>query len=107
MWVGRDVNPSIINALFGVFSLEGVDLSQVSLQAGSSDFTARLCAIIDAIRSERSRFQQLHIVREGDAPMQAFFARYLVEDRANFPGGTYNYGEYMNYVTRQAAGLPG
>lgn len=107
MWVGRQVNPSIMNALFGVPSLEGVDLSQISLKEDSSDFTARLCAVIDAIRSERGRFQQLHIVREGDGPMQAFFARYLVEDRANFQGGTYSYGEYMNHVTRQAAGLPG
>lgn len=107
MWVGRQVNPSIMNALFGVPSLEGVDMSRVSLQTDSSDFTARLRAIIDAIRSERGRFQQLHIVREGDGPMQAFFARYMVEDRANFQGGTYNYAEYMNYVTRQSAGLPG
>ena len=33
----------------------------------------------------------LHFIREGDGYAEAYFARYLVEDRANFPGGALSY----------------
>jgi hypothetical protein len=43
----------------------------------------------------------------GDGYAEAFFARYLVEDRANFPGGALTYTEYFSLVTKQISGLPG
>lgn len=47
---------------------------------------------------------QLHFIREGDGYAEAFFARYLVEDRANFNGGSLSYAEYYGSVNRQVAG---
>lgn len=46
----------------------------------------------------------LHFIREGDGYAEAFFSRYLVEDRANFSGGMHTYAEYYAAVTRQVAG---
>lgn len=107
LWIGRNVSPAIINTLFGVDSLDGVDLSEISIQSDSSDYSSRFNAIIQALRIERSRYLQLHFIREGDGHAEAFFSRFLVEDRANFTGGTFSYVEYHGFVSRQVSGMPG
>jgi protein transport protein SEC24 len=83
MWIGRAVNPAIISTLFGVSSMESVtDVAQLSIQPENSDFSSRVNAVIQALRDERpSRFLQLHFIREGDGYAEAYFARYLIEDR--------------------------
>jgi protein transport protein SEC24 len=81
MWIGRSVSPAILSTLFGVNSLEGADLSELAIQKDSSDYSARLHAIIRALRDERTRHLQLHFIREGDGHAEAFFSRFLVEDR--------------------------
>lgn len=61
--------------------------------------------MLEALRADRpSRYMQLHFIREGDGYAEAFFARYLVEDRANFNGGSLSYAEYYGSVNRQVAG---
>jgi protein transport protein SEC24 len=104
MWIGRAVNPAILHTLFDVQSLESVDMSQLKLHPDSSDFSARVSAVVDALRAARSRFMQLHMIREGDGYAEAYFARYLMEDRANFTGGTFSYAEYFTHANRQASG---
>ena len=106
LWIGRAVNPAILHTLFNVQSLEGVDMSTLVLHADNSDFSARVSAIVDALRSARVRYMQLHMIKEGDGYAEAYFARYLMEDRANFTGGTFSYTEYHAYVTRQVSGMP-
>lgn len=107
LWIGRNVSAAMIQTLFGVTTLDGVDTSTMSIQPENSDYSFRLNAVIQALRSERSRFMQLNYIREGDGYGEAFFARFLVEDRANFNGGTFTYTEYHTHVTRQVSGLPG
>ena len=50
---------------------------------------------------------QIHFIKEGDGYAEAYFARYLIEDRANFSGGGLSYTEYHSHVTRSVSGLPG
>jgi len=107
MWIGRGVNPSIISTLFGVPTLEGVDPSSLAINAESSDFSSRVDAVIRALREDRARYMQLHFIKEGDGYAEAYFARYLIEDRANFSGGGLSYTEYHAHVTRAVSGLPG
>jgi protein transport protein SEC24 len=107
MWIGRGVNPAIIHTLFGVSTLEGVNTSTLSIQPDNSDFSSRAHAVIVALRQDRSRHMHLHIIREGDGYAEAYFARFLVEDRANFPGGALSYNEYYTHMLRQVKGLPG
>lgn len=83
MWIGRNVSPAIIDTLFGVNTLEGVNLSTLEIQSESSDYSSRLNTIIRALREERPRHLQLHFIREGDGHAEAFFSRFLVEDRAD------------------------
>ena len=81
MWVGRTLNPALLTNIFGVSTLEGVDLALLDIQADSCDFAYRLQTVINALRSKRYRYVPLHIIKEGDGYADAFFSRYLVEDR--------------------------
>lgn len=107
LWIGRNVSPAILDTVFGVSSLENVDMSQLSILAENSDFSHRLSNVVDALRSERGRYLQLHFIKEGDGYAEAYFSRFLVEDRANFTGGTFSYVEYHSFVSRQVSGMPG
>jgi len=107
MWIGRNVNPAIINTLFGHASLDGVDLMTLSIVPENSDFSSRVYDVVEALREDRNRYMQLHFIKEGDGYAEAYFARYLVEDRANFSGGGLSYTEYHANVTRSVSGLPG
>ena len=79
--IGRAVNPNMIQAIFGVPSLDNVDLSTLSIQSDSCDFAFRLNAVIVALRAERGRHMQLRFIKESDGSAEAYFARYLVEDK--------------------------
>jgi protein transport protein SEC24 len=82
MWIGRQVNPAIISTLFGVNSLDQIpDVTKLAIQAENSDFSSRVNAILIALRQERSHHLQLHFIREGDGYAEAYFARFLIEDR--------------------------
>ena len=100
MWIGRSVNPAILHTLFQVQSLESIDMTQLQLHPDNSDFSARVSAVVEALRCARSRYMQLHFIREGDGYAEAYFARYLMEDRANFTGGTFSYAEYFANISR-------
>lgn len=107
MWIGKNVSSALLGALFGVSSLEGVDTRTLALQEQSSDYSSRLAAVLAALRCDKEVYMQLHFIREGDGHAEAYFARYLVEDRAHFVGGALSYTEYHALVTRQAMGLTG
>jgi hypothetical protein len=76
---------------------------QLRLQPRDNELSFKLDAVVTALRESSGMNQTLVVVREGEGgPSEArFFAR-LIEDRANFPGGAMNYGEYLNYVNRQS-----
>ena len=100
VWLGRGVDPSLLSLLFNVPSLEGIDMTQLALQPDISEFASRFQSVIVALQSEKTRRMQLHFIREGDGYAEAYFARFMVEDRANFSGGQYSYSEYYGLVLR-------
>ncbi|CEG45436.1 coatomer copii [Plasmopara halstedii] len=99
LWVGRSVSREILESLFGISSMEGVDCNQLKLVNPHDDTSIRVAAILSAIRSERLPYQNVLIMREGDPSEGRFFWR-LVEDRASFPGGSYSYSEYLGQISR-------
>lgn len=56
MWVGRAVNPAIINTLFGVNTLEGADMASLQINPANSDFSSRVDAVVQALRQDRARY---------------------------------------------------
>ncbi|POM72159.1 Putative vesicle coat complex COPII subunit SEC24/subunit SFB2 [Phytophthora palmivora] len=101
LWVGRSAPPELLESLFGVPSMEGVDCSQLQLLAPHDDTSNRVDAILTAIRAERLPYQNVVIMREGDPAEGRFFWK-LVEDRASFPGGSYSYSEYLGQISRMS-----
>ena len=60
----------------------------------------RFGAIMDSLRDDVDEYvvsPKVHIVREGDQQMESRFFWFLVEDRASFQGGTFSYGDFMNF----------
>eukprot|EP01084_Bolivina_argentea_P102295 183266_1 len=106
LWVGRGVDPKMLQPLLGVPNLGGIDTSTVSIQrdGDSNSFVGRVGAIVDALREERISWLQVHVTGEGDGQSEYKFMQNLVEDRANFPGGGANYPEWMQLVQRQSFG---
>ncbi|ETN18388.1 hypothetical protein PPTG_04013 [Phytophthora nicotianae INRA-310] len=101
LWVGRSAPPELLESLFGVPSMEGVDCSQLKLLAPHDDTSNRVDSILSAIRAERLPHQNVVIMREGDPAEGRFFWK-LVEDRASFPGGSYSYSEYLGQISRMS-----
>jgi len=104
LWVGRALRADIVQSLFGLPSLDGIDsglLRVVPIQ-GDNDIKRRICNVVAAIREQRKGgpFQSLHVIKEGE-PMETRFRWYLVEDRAAFNGGSFAYQEYLNHVMQQ------
>jgi hypothetical protein len=56
MWIGRAVNPAILNTLFGLNTLEGADMQTLRIIPENSDFSTRVDAVISALRSDRARY---------------------------------------------------
>lgn len=79
-------------------------MAELAVQPENSDYSSRVHSVIVALRSERVRHMQLHFIREGDGYAEAYLARYLIEDRANFQGGNLSYTEYHSHVTRALGG---
>uniref|UniRef100_M4BN79 Gelsolin-like domain-containing protein n=1 Tax=Hyaloperonospora arabidopsidis (strain Emoy2) TaxID=559515 RepID=M4BN79_HYAAE len=99
LWVGRSAPPELLESLFGVPSMEGLDCSQLKLLAPHDETSNRVDAILSAIRAERLPRQNVVIMREGDPAEGRFFWK-LVEDRASFPGGQCSYSEFLGQINR-------
>jgi protein transport protein SEC24 len=136
LWVGRSSDPAILNSLFGINSLEGVNMSQVSrktlswlsmfvlrlteltvllrifqirLQKIGNDFASRLNAIVSALREDdtpQHLYAKVTIIREGDHGLESRFFWHLIEDSASFSGGTFSYEDFMQFVNSGGQGGP-
>lgn len=52
----------------------------------------------------RASLAQVIVVGESDGHNDRRFYWHMVEDRATFPGGSMNYAEYMQHISRQSVG---
>lgn len=105
VWIGRAANPAVLQSLFGYSSLDQVDFQHVRLLDVGSDLATRVTRLLAALQESRQVTLQVHLIREGDPNAEARFFRHLVEDRAAFTGGAYNYHEFMSHISRQTRGL--
>lgn len=96
LWLGRDTPAGVIRAIFDMETLEGVDSSQLRLQPLANPLSAYIFAMIDHIRSQRSSYVALYIVRQGDKYHQAFCS-YLIADRSQ---SVMAYPEYLSSLQK-------
>jgi len=111
VWVGRASYPASTMALFGVDSLEHANMMEIQLQTQGNDVATRLSTILQALHDGNEEqpglppiSSKIIIVREGDMQMESRFFWNLVEDRAQFNGGTYTYPEFMQAVSQPGGG---
>ena len=81
VWIGRAVRPTLLVDLFGVSTLDGIDVTLLRVDPELSEYASRFNAVVEALRSERARHMHMQFVREGDGYAEAYFSRFLVEDR--------------------------
>jgi protein transport protein SEC24 len=95
---GRAVSPAFVSTLFGVKSLEDVDMRSLRLlepSAGdNSSALARLRALISNLRSQSPFWQPLYFFREGD-PHELAVYQMLIEDRGI---GTVSFAEFVQQL---------
>jgi len=83
LWLGRAVRPDFMAAVFGVDPSrpppDALSLSPEPPRPGS-DLSARVCAVLDALRATRPNAPPLFVVQAG-TPSEAHVAPFFVEDR--------------------------
>ena len=84
--VGRQCDPNFLHAVFGVYSLQGVDSKQLSVReedgtvATANDTLHRVRSVLSYLRAVSSHWQCVFVVQEGE-PAEMRFFNLLIEDR--------------------------
>jgi protein transport protein SEC24 len=88
LFVGKDVPSQVIQGIFGVDSIQSIQLG-TELPVVNHPHNAQLHKFIQYIRVLRPRFLHLSMCRQGlDTPTEIRFANLLIED-ANFDNSSY------------------
>jgi len=110
VWVGRASDPAATLALFGMENLEHANMQMIQLNTQGNDLATTVSTIISALHEDYDLqavpplTPKITIVREGEPHMEPRFFWNLVEDRAQFNGGTYTYPEFMQFVNHASPG---
>ncbi|XP_078660546.1 protein transport protein Sec24C-like isoform X3 [Branchiostoma floridae x Branchiostoma belcheri] len=95
MWIGMNVDAEWIQSVFGVQSVAQIDIDSPTLldKEGTllsldNPLSARVRNLVQHIRSQRSRFMKLTIVRQRDK-LEPWFQHFLVEDKGLYGGASY------------------
>ncbi|KAF9921778.1 COPII coat Sec23p-Sfb3p heterodimer component [Linnemannia zychae] len=88
-WLGREIHQQFLQDVFGVQSLDEVDPSLRFLPEIDTHTSSQLRMIRTYIQSQRARYLDLTIVRQGKDQAELDFSNLLVEDKNN---------EAMSYV---------
>ncbi|XP_019627758.1 PREDICTED: dynein heavy chain 1, axonemal-like isoform X2 [Branchiostoma belcheri] len=88
MWIGMNVDTEWIQSVFGVQSVAQIDIDSGTLLSLDNPLSARVRNLVQHIRSQRSRFMKLTIVRQRDK-LEPWFQHFLVEDKGLYGGASY------------------
>jgi len=93
LWVGSAVDPSMLQAVFGIQSLAEVDAnnSQLQIFRRENEYSQRVNNIVDRLRSGRTGYTWMYPMKEKDPTERKFFSK-LIQDR--FPD-SYSYREFI------------
>ena len=103
LWIGKEAPPGLVNALFGVQSLAGIETAALQLVDQGNNFSQRVCEVVKTLQSNSRAIGKLRIVVEGSGDVnEARFHWHMVEDRQGYKGGEVTYAEYCNSVFRES-----
>ncbi|XP_072196483.1 protein transport protein Sec24C isoform X1 [Excalfactoria chinensis] len=88
VWVGVNVQQSLIQNLFGVSSFSQISNTLSTLPVLENPFSKKVRSIIDMLHLQRSRYMKLIIVKQEDK-LEMLFKHFLVEDKSLTGGASY------------------
>ncbi|KAI8997900.1 hypothetical protein BDB01DRAFT_772851 [Pilobolus umbonatus] len=98
LWLGNNLSPECIHALFNTDSLEGIDPNMIVLPSLPTDLSTRVHHIMHKLQSQRNRYLAFHIVRQDKDALEFMFATWMCEDRN---AEIQNYVDYMCVLHRR------
>ncbi|ORX60553.1 hypothetical protein DM01DRAFT_1332696 [Hesseltinella vesiculosa] len=81
IWLGSKVDGKVLASLFGVDRLDQVDPNMTTMPVLHSELSHQVHAIMDKLKSQRSRYLQLHVIRQELDPLEFTFSTCMTEDR--------------------------
>ncbi|XP_018766466.1 protein transport protein Sec24C isoform X4 [Serinus canaria] len=88
VWVGVNVQQSLIQNLFGVSSFSQISNALSTLPVLENPFSKKVRSIVDTLQGQRSRYMKLIIVKQEDK-LEMLFKHFLVEDKSLSGGASY------------------
>jgi len=104
MWVGKLCPPLLLQAVFGINSLDGMEGSALQLPLlQESEMSIKVNNIVNWIRGTGNTYAKVVITKEGEKSNSEFLSL-LIEDRAQ--AASLSYADYVCHIHRnsQAAG---
>ncbi|KAF9210180.1 COPII coat Sec23p-Sfb3p heterodimer component [Haplosporangium sp. Z 27] len=89
IWLGQNVSTEFLSDVFGVSSLDEINPNLHHLPEFSTPINTKLRTIVSYLQTQRSRYLNLIIVRQGREQSELDFSNQLLEDKNN---------ESMSYV---------
>ncbi|XP_018080912.1 protein transport protein Sec24C isoform X3 [Xenopus laevis] len=88
IWVGANIQQSLIQNLFDVSSFSQIDCSMSALPVLDNPISNKIRGIITMFRAQRPRYMKLIIVKQDDK-IELLFKNLLVEDKTMNGGASY------------------
>ncbi|KAL9847044.1 protein transport protein Sec24C isoform 2-T3 [Geothlypis trichas] len=88
VWVGVNVQQSLIQNLFGVSSFSQISNALSTLPVLENPFSKKVRSVVDMLQGQRSRYMKLIIVKQEDK-LEMLFKHFLVEDKSLSGGASY------------------
>ncbi|NWY97844.1 SC24C protein, partial [Loxia curvirostra] len=88
VWVGVNVQQSLIQNLFGVSSFSQISNALSTLPVLENPFSKKVRSIVDMLQGQRSHYMKLIIVKQEDK-LEMLFKHFLVEDKSLSGGASY------------------
>ncbi|PPQ66006.1 hypothetical protein CVT24_011950 [Panaeolus cyanescens] len=101
-WIGQGVNPKVLNDLFGVDDVSGMDVHMHALPRLPTTLSTQVHNIIEQRRVQRGIPTKMLIARQDMDASEIEFSDMLVEDQNN---GAMSYIDYLALVHKQIANV--
>ncbi|CAF0738073.1 unnamed protein product [Didymodactylos carnosus] len=98
IWLGSQINPTVIQCLFGVPSLSQVEAEKCKILDLDNQISKNVRNLLNYIRNDRNSHLKLFIVHQRDS-IEPFFKNYLIEDKG-FTGGA-SYVDFLYHLHRE------
>jgi len=104
LYVGLSVDQAWIKDVFGVDSVQQMDVERSHLPWLENENSSRLNKLIEYIRDKRGRHMRLSVVRQRDPKLEAWFRHHLSEDKGTFNQAP-SYVDYLCQIHKEIRNL--